>query len=601
MSHVYLIIHLRWMLFRNSLRSKRNWFEAGTAAFVALVFAAFDLMTSVGLGVLAYALYGKSYFGQLMTCLLAGISLMWLCVPVLTASLSDQMDAVRFRIYPLTIREVLAIDLLLGLIDPAGLMVIPLLGGLFVGCAARSPGTIPLMIAFLLVFYIFNLALSRYIQRLIGAFFASRRRKEVLALFIFILLFMPQILISLNSRRHESYQRGRPAQPYQPYEQEVERLKRVGKLADYLTWTPPGITGRTIGEGDQQPVGATLILFLAALAFASAAVALEYERVGREYSGRESFWQRRARTRVLAPGPKQAVPARHRETRYPTDAHRPFGPPAATGAGPARATPISLAAPDAVTTLFGVPIPRDVLAIAVKDLRYLYRSPRALLMFIAPLGACIILALPRGDIGLSKLASSYQIPLLIFYALFANSSQMLNNSFSFDRDGAKLYFMSPVKGRDVLTGKNLAAVAVCLMQVAAILVLYVCLTGGLPLDGFINGLLVLGVALPFDLAIGNHLSIFFPRSVDFSKVYGKNYSSLSALMGFISAAVLAGVVAIAPIAGYASGSHAVQYAILAGECLVSIAFYLFFLKRTGKMLEERPEAFLQALLAVKQS
>ena len=589
MRRVFLIFHLRWMLFKNSLRTKSNWLEAGTGIFVALVVGIFDISVGIGLGLIAYVFYGRDVFTELITCVLAGISIMWLCIPVLTASFGDQMDAVRFRIYPLSMTEVLAIDLILGLVDPAGLLVIPLLVGLLGGVAARSLHMASIAGLFLLIFYIFNLALSRYVQRLIGSFFSTRRRKEILGLIVFLLLFVPQMLLTFNSPGRSRYRPQQPSaqQKGENPDRQTDRLRQIGKVATYLAWTPPGITARTIGDGPGEPTGKAILLFAAAVAFCLAAVVLEYQRVAREYSGRESYWQRRAARRR---------PPEHRPS-VGAERHGPVTRPVPAVTKTNQDTAVILEPASRVLSW----IPPEVMAMAAKDARYLYRSPRALLMFIAPLFACLIFVIPRTEFGAARIGSNYQIPLLVFYALFANSSQIFNNSFSFDWHGARLYFFSPVRGQDVLRGKNLAATAACLLQLAAVIILYLILTRSFPLQGLVSGLLILGVALPFDLTVGNYLSVLYPRGVDFSKVYGRAYSGVSAIVSLASTAVLFLAVGLGPLLAWTTGSLAIQYATLAGECALSISAYFYFLKPAGRLLEGRPEKFLQALLAAKQS
>jgi hypothetical protein len=590
MKHVFLIFQLRWMLFKNSLRIKSNWLEVGTAFFVGAFAFILDVGAAFGLGALAYHFYGEPMFVEIFSCVLGGISIMWLFVPILTLTLGDQVDVVRFGIYPLTMRELMGIDVLLGLFDPVGMMAIPLLTGIGIGCAMRSPSRAALMAGMLLIFFLFNLILSRYIQRLIGSFFATRRRKEILGILILLLFFIPQILISINSPRRTQGRRAAPNQRADPDKQIAEGLERLARTSRYLAWTPPGIAARAVNDEPQRSAVALLLLVLIGSVFTGSVATLEYQRVRREFSGRASFWKRRMAAPKPAPAISAGAPPAIAASRQPG----PIGESSAELKGQAPT--------DSWIESLGRILPgasAETLAVFEKDVRYLYRSPRALLMIVAPVLGCLIFVLPGTALGSVGPASEYKLTLLVFYCLFAASSQVFNNAFSFDSHGAKLYFMSPIRGADVLKGKNLAATCAIVLQIALVMILYRSLSGTLPITAALNALLVLAIALPFDLLVGNYLSVLYPKAMDFSKVYGRTYSGVSAFISLAAAVALAGVVALGPAVGWLTNSPVLQYSILTVELVISWTAYWIALRKAGRLLDTRGEAFLRSLLASK--
>ena len=582
MNRVYLIFQLRWMLFKNSLRTRSNWFEVGTAIFVGTLAFIFDMGMAIGLGFLTYYSYDREWFVPVLTFILAGITLMWVFAPLFTLNLGEQLDAGRLRTYPFTANELFGIDLLLGLFDPFGLSAIPLMGGVVVGLTLRQPSNFVIAAGFLLILFLFNLALSRYVQRLIGAFFATRRRKELLGILFVILAFAPQILLNIN-RGNRISRRNTPASQRTEPDNVTAMMDRVTRTSRYLAWTPPGIAARAICSGpdrsDRSPAG-LLLLFIAGAGFTTAIVGLEYTRVDREFTGRESLLKRlRAAPRSGRLSPTApARPARH------------SAPPVAANQTGSWIESLGRLVPGASP---------QSLAVFEKDLRYLYRSPRAMLMIGAPILACVIFVLPGAAMGAVGRASQYKLSVLVYYCLFAASSQVFNNSFSFDSHGAKLYFMLPVQGKEVLKGKNMAGAAAIFFQVALVMILYRTLSGVLPLLAVVNAVLTMAIALPALLMIGNYLSVLYPKAMDFGKVAGRTYSGVAALMSFAAAGALALIIGAASLAGWLTGSLALQYGLLGLEFAIAAIAYGRSLDSAGRLLQTKAEPFMKSLLTVK--
>src|SRR5215831_396444 len=194
MKRVLLILKLRWMLFRNSLRSKGGCSELVSAMLLGLLLVPMDLILSALLGFVVYELYGKDIFVPSVSCILAGITLAWQLIPLMTASLGSDANIERFRQYPLSTRELFAVDLALGAFDPVALLAYPALASVLAGALLRSPGNMPLAVVSMGTFAAFNVILSRYLHRLINLLLSSRKRREVVAVLIFLILLSPQII-----------------------------------------------------------------------------------------------------------------------------------------------------------------------------------------------------------------------------------------------------------------------------------------------------------------------------------------------------------------------------------------------------------------------
>src|SRR5215471_18303385 len=233
MKHLFLILNLRWMLFKNSIRSKGGWSELIAGILLGLFLVPADLVLSGLLAVVVYGLYNKALFVPAVSCILAAITLAWQLMPLMTASLGSDTDIERFRQYPLSTRDLFAIDLVLGGFAPISLLVYPAVVAVLVGCIARSPANLPVALVSIGLFTVFNVALSRYAHRLISALFSNRKRREIIAVVIFLLVLAPQVVISLTSR-----ERGRSIRDHNTNANEtIDRTeKRIQAIAGYLAW-----------------------------------------------------------------------------------------------------------------------------------------------------------------------------------------------------------------------------------------------------------------------------------------------------------------------------------------------------------------------------
>src|SRR5215813_1444010 len=196
MRHVSLIVRLRWMLFKNSLRSKSGCAELVSAILLGLLLLPMDLVLSAVLGVTVYGLYRTPLLVPAVSCILGGVTVVWQVIPLLTASLGSDTDIERFRQYPLSIGEMFAVDVTLGIFDPVALLAYPAILAVLVGCVARSPSNLPAGLVSIGLFTAFNVILARYIHRLISALLSNRRRREIFAVLIVLLLLAPQIILS---------------------------------------------------------------------------------------------------------------------------------------------------------------------------------------------------------------------------------------------------------------------------------------------------------------------------------------------------------------------------------------------------------------------
>ncbi|HKV41819.1 MAG TPA: hypothetical protein VJX67_21625, partial [Blastocatellia bacterium] len=398
------------MLFKNSFRSRGTWLELGAGLVVSVFVLALDLGISILIGVMVYWSYHHQIFVPLLTTVLGVLLAAWHLLPVLTASFSNDLNVSKFRLYPISISKLFAIDLSLGLFDPVTLVLIPPLLAIFIASALRSASSIPIAGFALLIFFIFNLGLSRYVQRLIGTLLASRRRKELFLLLIFLLIMLPQTLVVMGQRESP---RARPSYQFQSDAAIKERFEKVKAVAKYLAWVPPGLAAISIGEDRGMHFGRQALSILLALMFTCAALGLEHRALDRDYYGKVSGIQllvariRAALGGSAVPGPRSGLKIRGGGGEIAGSATQ-------TAVG----QPKSL--PSVLERLFPWLAPASI-AIFEKDIKYIYRSPRAILMFVAPIIGSLIFVVPGSPLASGSVGAQYRLAGLVLYALVLGS------------------------------------------------------------------------------------------------------------------------------------------------------------------------------------
>jgi hypothetical protein len=545
MRHVLLIARLQWLIFKNSLRSGVARVDLVFRILVSGSLAAVAIAIGTGLAV-AFAVHPPApYDVAIVSFLLAGILVYWQVVPLLLASSGLGVDVGRFRHFPVSDRILFAIDLLVGALDPVALSIYPPLAGLAMGLSIQAPAWAPVIVAGLLAFAAFNVALSRLIVRLLERLLANRRVKEIVLVLVFLVAFVPQIMLMRGNDSRDT-----PAPRAGSFDE------RVASAASYLAWTPPGLAAGAAAGHDR----GRLLALAGMLAFGAALLALSYRQLHAPARERPSTADRRAPAAarsVASPGPSRATDQESRIT-------------SPSWVSPARA------------------------AIVRKEIRYVYRSPRTLVVYLGAFLGSAIFAVFLGTLPSAIWRSEYALPGFCLFGLW-QVSFLFTNALCFDGHGAKLYFMSPVRGADVLAGKNaVAAMTVALQTVLVTLCFQLFVTAVTPRVLVLTALAV-ATALLLMLAAGNVLSSLFPHPVSTKKLMGQTASGMQLFASLLMVGVVFSLVAAGPIAGGLLESRVIAPAALAVELACAVALYALSVSRGGRLLERRAERVVEAL------
>ncbi|MEW6734048.1 MAG: hypothetical protein AB1489_22160 [Acidobacteriota bacterium] len=563
-----LILKLQWTLFKNSLRWRTNLVELIARLVFIPILLLVDIGIGLGIAVLTYRFYGSEYELLIFSIVFSGVLVYWQLIPLLTTSFSERLNIARFRIFPISTGSLFILDLMIGFFDITALSTyLPMLGVL-VGIALKSPMSLPIAAAFVLLFLIFNLACARYLQNLMEQFLASRRRKEIFVFLIFMLFFVPQAAYFLASGKgglRRSSQLN--STDLNIYKQRVEIFLR------YIAWTPPGVIARGLA-GARKTLATQAGLCVIALVYAAAALGLAYRDLDNDFYGRPSWWQ-------------------HLSIRFKSVKSPP------TVSAQPLATPAHLTASISGTNVSNwrwplLTSPRA--AIIEKELKYFYRSPRTLMTLIGPVLASLVFILPLRAVNAKILSSEFILAGMSYYSLLA-ASQIFSNSFCFDWHGAKMYYLAPVLGRDVLIAKNLAASLIVAIQTLVLALGFHYVIAPLTLPILLNSLFVTLIGLLAMLIVGNYVSIFYPQSGDFIKLSGQKHSGLASM---VNLAIMGGVftlVALGPLCGYLLQSQWVIYLIFTLELIITAVLYYIFIGRAAETFQARAEQLLGRLIS----
>ncbi len=159
-------------------------------------------------------------------------------------------------------------------------------------------------------------------------------------------------------------------------------------------------------------------------------------------------------------------------------------------------------------------LPPQVLAIAVKDLKYYRRDPQLLGQLFQSVFSIVVLLvvtlLNTGGTNRLTFLGSWTVliaPLYVFLALYTLSYNVLG----IERQSLTTLMLFPVDPKRILWGKNLVVLCIGVVEVALIILLAAFLTGAWSyvLPAFAIGLAGIGVIL----GIGNFTSVFFPMQM----------------------------------------------------------------------------------------
>ncbi|HLZ21911.1 MAG TPA: hypothetical protein VKQ30_07305 [Ktedonobacterales bacterium] len=474
--HVRTLLWLRW---RITVRGyTRDWRRV-----VGLVFGLlFILIAGGGLAAAtSFAFTSLPYHStvEVLFGVLAFLYGAWAVLPLLQYSLNEGLDVTKLQSYPVTRGEQMVSLVLSTLLDVSTLFILALFAAILVGWHATPIATAFTVVALALA-YIHIVGFSQLILAALMGLLRSRRYRD-LTVVLFALLGSSCWLLDQLFFSHIDNAFGLA---------HTDLLSTL-HLERFLQYTPPGMAAQAIlnaGHGNIL-VASGWLLMLALLVPVLLVI-----------------WARVLDHSITSAETASAATARPRRVRRPIST-----------------APVTLATDKGsvsarlATRARHVPLSGAALAIAAKDLRYLWRDPQLKAALLSSLAPILLVFLPNLYASSSPHSSPYLTQFDVagpFGVLFAPLPALLIvlvlaiNAFGLERQGLQTLFLFPIRPLDIFWGKNLAIGVLAYTMEIVLTLIKAAITGGwfyVPL-ALIGGL----AALLAMLGIGNVTSVLFP-------------------------------------------------------------------------------------------
>jgi len=478
---------------------------------------------------------------EMLAVLLWPVLLFWQLFPVMASAFTENVDSSNLLRFPLTFPSYFLIRIAYGSLDPVTAVASLWLLGMAVGIGLASPAYLVLALPILLLFAVFNILLSQMIYTWVERWLARRRSREILGV-VFLLVMISLQFISPLARRY-----GSTAAPV---------LSRVtAQTLPFERLLPPGLASASLARGLHGEYALALGAFTLECAYALAVLWLLNLRLRAQYLG-ENLSEAVARTAKPAGKPR-----------------------------------IQLG-----WNIEGVP--GAVSAVVEKELRYLSRSGPMLFTLLMPLVILLIFRFTPGKSdgpgGIFAHSADLAFPVGAAYALLMLTN-LVYNSFGPDAGGIQFFFASPVRFREILQGKNLAAAFVLAVEIALVWMGTCLMYRPPPWDVVLSTVTGVFFVLLVNLIAGNFLSVFTPKKIDFGTFGRQRASNTTA---FASLGIQAAVVGLCSVALLAARAYhhiwvaAVVFVILAAGAMVA---YFLVLDRIDAIVLKRREAMITEL------
>lgn len=533
---VALVAELRWRMFRNTLHTSAGQMEVVARVVLTVLAGIGALAIGVTLGTLAYvALDTKRW--PLLGVVAWAIFGCWLVVPVVLAGMGIEFDFRNLLRFPLRFSSFVALSLLYGLFDPPSLVAMFWTACVATGLALARPGLLPAVLLILLLFSLVNLLLNRALLGWLDKLLAKRRTREALFAVFLLAVVGLQLAGALAERLEDKLG---------PW---------LSAATPLLALTPPGAVTESLGgvaRGEASGViGGTAVL----LAYATGTGLLLRRRVRAQYLGEE-----------LGEGVVAKREAHGTEPGWHL--------PGVSGA---------------------------VAAMCEKELRYAFRNAQTWMALVIPPVLVLFFSVAWGDPAdrppfISRSPEQFLLGVVAYVLLVATPS-FLHNVFAYDGRGIQFLLAAPARWQEILLAKNLVNGSLVLATSLATLLL-ACLLFEPPGAGLLAMMLSGAVYVTLaQVIIGNALSIYFPRPIEFGSLR-KRASQVSVLLGILSQVVVFGVAwAILRYSRFAAAAQWAWAAAIALLLLSVIAAWLYrnSLNVSARTLIQRREKLLTEL------
>jgi len=549
------LAYLRWCLFRNSFRRKGGVGELVSRILFLPIVSIIAFGPIVGCGVGAYFIVSSGRLNMLPV-LTWGIFLLWQIVSINIAQPNLSLDINIILRFPLSFPRYLAARLVFGILGASNVIGTFALLAADIGIGIAQPSLFPWSTLLLAVYALTNIVFTRMIFAWIDRWLSTRRAREVLTAVILVgSLGIQYLNVTFNPGMQGGRHHHHNVATHLPVV-----LKFLHRLQPVGTVFPPGLTAASIITFDQGHILTAIVGLIGLIAFGTVFFAIYAWRMRREFHGE--------------------LLSELKTSQKPATARNPH----AQAASP---TIPQANAPEART--FG--LSPAIVACLQKEFLYLLRNTNQLFGFITPIFMVFLFA---GRMGVSGRFGTYLFPVAVAYSILGVSI-LSYNCLGVDGTGIQLYFLAPLRLRDVFLAKNLIGFLLNLVEFVLILIV-ICIVAHPPSP--VVGLATLCWLLFSTFtngAVGNFRSVTAPQKVDVTKVGRKQISQFSSLIAL-------GVVAVCCAIGFGGVVLAtvlnrpwLMIPIFFALAVVAFVVYLQALNRLGALALTHREALAEEL------
>jgi hypothetical protein len=240
----------------------------------------------------------------------------------------------------------------------------------------------------------------------------------------------------------------------------------------------------------------------------------------------------------------------------------------------------------------------QVAAVVTKEFRYLTRNGLAFITFLLP--PIMVFFFSMQFAGKNSMLKQHGLsPEAFFPALMAYLILILlspaYNSFAFEGKGIQTYFMTPVRFRDVLLGKNLLLAALVLLELSLSVAVMVWRVGWPSLPLFVSTVVAVAFAVVGQLTIANWSSLSFPKKMEIGKMKGQRNSGVAVWTAFGVQITLGGICGVILFAGRWTGNPWLPAIAFAGLTAAAVGGYVASLGVLDRLAEQKRELLIETL------
>ena len=519
------IAWLRWRILWNGYRRKGGAGEMVGMVLLSVVFLGMVLAFVVGAGFAAYFFVAKGHLGWIVG-LLWGIFLLCQLLNIQLGQPTTTFDPTQLIRFPLKVETYVGIRLFFGLLTPANVAGTLTSLAVAVGIGVAAPRLWVYALIAMAVFAATNVLFSRMIFAWVDRWLSTRRAREVFTAVVFAVSLGIQWA---NFTFNPAYNHNHKTHAYAVSQQKFGFVgPLIARAQPWLRPLPPELASTSLVKAKDASVAGFAGYTVAASLWAGLFLLVFALRMRTEFRGENL---------------SDAANAVGRTTRAKATAR------ANTGVSPLRAARfgrddgrggVTSTAGSEFAVAGGARVWSVIEAVIGKEILYVRRNTGILYGLVMPIFLVLIFA---GKFATrSSTGSMWVFPAAVAYTLLA-ICPLSYNSLGMETTGAQLYFMAPVRMRDILLAKNLLGSLMAGVEILLIFVIVSYMAGVPSLKTAVAAVLWAVGTLAVNMIFGNQRSITSPKKMDLQKAMRRQASQVSGLIAMAVLMVSSGVAA----------------------------------------------------------